>query len=134
MGAKKSLGNCFPRNFWSRHLFQLMLHCRPLKVIDKIDQVEDAADEGEMPPLEGAEEDASRMEEVRHGLCGSDCCIEVEATNCIRLSAYGMSTTLLTGVYPSGGLIVLLASSPHFCHQFCYICHPRSIYLMAINI
>ena len=89
-----------------------MLHCRPLKVIDKIDQVEDAADEGEMPPLEGAEEDASRMEEVRHGLCGSDCCIEVEATNCIRLSAYGMSTTLLTGVYPSGGLIVGFASSP----------------------
>ena len=40
-----------------------------------------------MPPLEGAEEDASRMEEVRHGLCGGDCCIEVEATNCIRLSA-----------------------------------------------
>ena len=30
-----------------------------------------------MPPLEGAEEDASRMEEVRHG----DRCIEVEATN-----------------------------------------------------
>ena len=27
-------------------------------------QTEDAADDGEMPPLEGAEEDASRMEEV----------------------------------------------------------------------
>ena len=26
--------------------------------------MEDAADEGDMPPLEGAEEDASRMEEV----------------------------------------------------------------------
>ena len=34
-----------------------------------------------MPPLEGAEEDASRMEEVRHGLSGGDRCIEVEATN-----------------------------------------------------
>ena len=44
-------------------------------------QVVDAADEGEMPPLEGAEEDASRMEEVRHGLRGGDRCIEVEATN-----------------------------------------------------
>jgi len=34
--------------------------------IDEADEeVEDAADEGEMPPLEGAEEDASRMEEVR---------------------------------------------------------------------
>merc|ERR1712039_427134 len=33
--------------------------------IDEADEeVEDAADEGEMPPLEGAEEDASRMEEV----------------------------------------------------------------------
>ena len=32
---------------------------------DHIEQVEDAADEGDMPPLEGAEEDASRMEEVR---------------------------------------------------------------------
>ena len=31
---------------------------------DQIEQVEDAADEGDMPPLEGAEEDASRMEEV----------------------------------------------------------------------
>ena len=29
-----------------------------------IEQVEGAADEGDMPPLEGAEEDASRMEEV----------------------------------------------------------------------
>merc|ERR1711887_215730 len=28
------------------------------------EEVEDAADEGELPPLEGAEEDASRMEEV----------------------------------------------------------------------
>ena len=34
-----------------------------------------------MPPLEGAEEDASRMEEVRHALRGGDRCIEVEATN-----------------------------------------------------
>ena len=34
-------------------------------VNDQIEQVEDAADEGDMPPLEGAEEDASRMEEVR---------------------------------------------------------------------
>merc|ERR1719244_2579512 len=33
--------------------------------IDEADEeVEDAADEGDMPPLEGAEEDASRMEEV----------------------------------------------------------------------
>ena len=40
-----------------------------------------------MPPLEGAEEDASRMEEVSYGLCGGDCCIEVEVTTCIRLSA-----------------------------------------------
>merc|ERR1712126_78362 len=33
--------------------------------IDEADEeVEDAADDGEMPPLEGAEEDASRMEEV----------------------------------------------------------------------
>merc|ERR1712149_148206 len=33
--------------------------------IDEADEeAEDAADEGEMPPLEGAEEDASRMEEV----------------------------------------------------------------------
>ena len=32
---------------------------------DQIEKVEDAADEGDMPPLEGAEEDASRMEEVR---------------------------------------------------------------------
>ena len=30
----------------------------------QIEQVEEAADEGDMPPLEGAEEDASRMEEV----------------------------------------------------------------------
>merc|ERR1712013_286529 len=56
--------------------------------IDEADEeVEDAADEGDMPPLEGAEEDASRMEEVSHGLCGGNRCIEVEATNCIRLSA-----------------------------------------------
>ena len=33
-------------------------------VNDQIEQVEEAADEGDMPPLEGAEEDASRMEEV----------------------------------------------------------------------
>ena len=39
------------------------LHGGPFKVNDKNYQLEDAADEGEMPPLEGAEEDASRMEE-----------------------------------------------------------------------
>ena len=33
-------------------------------VNDQIEQAEEAADEGDMPPLEGAEEDASRMEEV----------------------------------------------------------------------
>ena len=51
-------------------MLKLRLHCKLLMVIDKIYQVEDAADDGEMPPLEGAEEDASRMEEVSIGLCG----------------------------------------------------------------
>ena len=64
-----------------------------------------------MPPLEGAEEDASRMEEVRHGLRGGDRCVEVEASNRHALGGQPYTITILTCMYPSGGLIVLLASS-----------------------
>ena len=52
------------RLFYAARL-KVNLHGGPFNVNDKNYQVEDAADEGEMPPLECAEEDASRMEEVR---------------------------------------------------------------------
>ena len=52
---------------WSHCFSELFVIASLLTTIvnDRIEQVEDAADEGDMPPLEGAEEDASRMEEVR---------------------------------------------------------------------
>ena len=51
---------------WSPCFSELFVIASLLTTIvnDRIEQVEDAADEGDMPPLEGAEEDASRMEEV----------------------------------------------------------------------
>ena len=51
---------------WSHCFLELIVIASLVTTIvkDQIEQLEDAADEGDMPPLEGAEEDASRMEEV----------------------------------------------------------------------
>ena len=45
-----------------------------LRLIVKLSQAEDAGDDGAMPPLEGAEEDASRMEEVGIAMKSSQLC------------------------------------------------------------